>query len=117
MSHAVQPNNLAEAAAPYGATPFLLYAGRNGSARANHVRVLLQSDPPIARVTGFGRGVVSAVEQGAVFSLLWPATGAEQFSLIADGSGEMADADTVIITIASAVLHRPAPGGTETSTC
>ncbi len=109
MSHRVEPEDLAETVAPYGSTPFLLYSASNGSARVNHVVASVGSNPATITITGFGRGVASPVSQGAPLSVLWPAMGAEQFSLIADGIGTMIDAETLTIAVTDAVLHRPAP--------
>lgn len=108
MSHAVDPKDLAQVAAPYGITPFLLYSSSDGSARVNHV--VAEVDERDVRVQGFGRGVVRRVDEGAILSLLWPAIGDETFSLIADGHGAVADdGETLVISITAAVLHRPAP--------
>jgi hypothetical protein len=108
MSHAVEPHDLAETAAPYGTTPFLLYSASDGSARVNHV--VAHVDGLTVRVIGFGRGVVGRVEDGAALSLLWPGTQDEAFSLIADGQGSVTDdGETLVISITAAVLHRPAP--------
>ena len=115
MSHAVEPRDLKSVAAEYGNTPYLLYSAGDGSARVNHVRVnhVIAGDesvPPVVRVEGFGRGVASRVEEGAALSLLWPASNAETFSLIADGSGSIDEGGAVLsIAITGAVLHRPAP--------
>lgn len=117
MSHAVEPDGLAEAAEPYGQTPYLLYSSDHGAARANHVRAVLEMDSPVVRITGFGRSVIKAVERDAPLSLLWPSRGAGEFSLIADGMGTILDENNVEITITSAVLHRPAPVGEGNSTC
>ncbi len=108
MSHVVEPRDLKSVAAEYGNTPYLLYSSRDGSARVNHVVVSVESDPPVVRVEGFGRGVASRVEEGAALSLLWPAPNAETFSLIADGNGFIDDA-VLSISISGAILHRPAP--------
>ena len=108
MSHAVDPHDLARTAAPYGTTPFLLYSSTDGAARVNHV--VADVDGLTVRVRGFGRGVVRRVNEGAALSLLWPPTGEETFSLIADGSGSVIDdGETLVISIDAAVLHRPAP--------
>ncbi len=108
VSHAVDPANLADTAAPYGATPYLLYSSADGSARVNHVVVAVESDPAVVRVTGFGRGVASRIADDAPLSLLWPAIAEGEFSLIADGAGSI-DGDVLTIAISAAVLHRPAP--------
>lgn len=110
MSHAVDPSELAPVAERYGATAFLLYSTNEGAARVNHVAVDVDEDQPLVRVSGFGRGAVRRVSEGAQLSLLWPATDAETFSLIADGTGQVdPDEETLTITISTAVLHRPAP--------
>lgn len=108
MSHAVDPKDLAASATPYGMTPFLLYSAADGSARVNHVVVHIESEPAVARVRGFGRGVASRLADGAPLSLLWPAHTDGGFSLIADGAGEI-EGDVLTIQISAAVLHRPAP--------
>lgn len=111
MSHQVAPENLADTAEPYGLTPFLLYAGNDGSARINHVVVESidsTSSRTVVRCRGFGRGLVRRVDADAPLSLLWPATTAGTFSLIADGAGTV-EADVLSIEISGAVLHRPAP--------
>ncbi len=119
MSHAVDPADLASASEPYGTTPFLLYSTEDGSARVNHVVAEVADGQPVVIVKGFGRGVQRRVEAGAPLSLLWPASDAHGFSLIADGLGTIgdpsdissgSDGDSVLtIHISAAVLHRPAP--------
>lgn len=108
MSHAVEPDDLAETAAPYGNTPFLLYSSTDGSARVNHVVAAVETGPAVVRVTGFGRGVAKRVADNAPLSLLWPAADPGGFSLIADGVGSIDEA-VLTIDISAAVLHRPAP--------
>ena len=108
MSHAVEPNDLAEAAKAYGQTPFLLYSAKDGSARVNHVVATVESELAIVRVRGFGRGVAARIDDGAKLSLLWPQIDAAGFSLIADGSGTI-EGDELVIDVTAAVLHRPAP--------
>jgi len=115
MSHAVEPADLASVASEYDATAYLLYA-KAGSARVNHMRI--DNIGPDGTVTcrGFGRGLQTPVDDGATLSVLWPATRDEQFSLIADGVGAIAG-DVLTISIASAVLHRPAPSGDGPASC
>lgn len=108
MSHAVEPDDLAETAAPYGNTPFLLYSSADGSARVNHVVVSVETNPAAVQVTGFGRGVAKRLADNAPLSLLWPAVHPGGFSLIADGVGSINDA-VLTIDVSAAVLHRPAP--------
>lgn len=114
MSHVVSPADLASTATPYGGTPFLLYAGDDGSARVNHVVATIESadssgdSTTVVRCTGFGRGVARPVDAGARLSLLWPATAPDMFSLIADGVGTI-ESDVLSIVVSGAVLHRPAP--------
>lgn len=118
MSHKVEPHELADIVASYHSAPFLLYGAATGeSVRVNHVRVALEQGSPNVRVTGFGRGVVARVEAGIRLSLLWPPPKDEQFSVIADGFGEFIDEDTLLISIESAVLHRPAPPLGEPRAC
>lgn len=114
MSHAVDPADLAATAEPYGMTPFLLYGAADGSARVNHVVAHIESNPAIARVRGFGRGVAGRLAEDAPLSLLWPPHTPGGFSLIADGAGTI-DGDELIIEISAAVLHRPAPVDGDTS--
>jgi hypothetical protein len=46
-------------------------------------------------------------------TLLWPAAGVGEFSLIVDATATVDDAaETVSLAPTRAVLHRPAPGGT-----
>ena len=111
MSHRVEPGELAETAASYGTTPYLLYTGDDGSARINHVVVEsidIVASATVVRCRGFGRGVHRRVEAGAPLALLWPAPAAGRFSLIADGVGRIDD-EALSIEISAAVLHRPAP--------
>ncbi len=118
MSHRVDPADLATEATPRGNRPYLLYAGRNGSARVNHVHTEIETAPTgtTAICTGFGRGIISHVEDDGPLSLLWPAASAEDFSLIADGTGSIVD-ETLRISITDAVLHRPAPADGGPATC
>lgn len=112
MSHAVPLTELAATSKPYGRTPFLLYAGDDGSARVNHVvvDVVHVGDQVEIRCTGFGRGVPGRVEQGARLSVLWPAIAPGEFSLIADGQARLEEESEILVIDAdSAVLHRPAP--------
>lgn len=110
MSHRVDPTDLAAEATPRGDTPYLLYAGRNGTARVNHVHAIVETSDAgtVVICTGIGRGVHSHVESGGPLSLLWPATESGAFSLIADGNGVLVE-DALHLTITDAVLHRPAP--------
>ena len=117
MSHRVEPADLADVAARYGRTPFLMYASADGSARVNHVVVDSIDTGPAgttARCRGHGRGVAGRVAAGAPLSLLWPAPSEGEFSLIADGAGTI-DGDALTITVSGAVLHRPAPLDGDTS--
>ena len=118
MSHRVEPQDLAATAAPYGPTPFLVYAGADGSARINHVRASIEhGDVTTAVCVGFGRGVSRHLDEGGgPLSLLWPAVPGQEFSLIADGAGTITD-DTLSIVISAAVLHRPAPEQGDAATC
>lgn len=111
MSHAVDLADLETTIESYGNTPFLLYAGGSGSARANHV--VLESarstaDGASLRCRGFGRGVPDRVAAGATLSLLWPPPESGSFSLIVDGTGSF-DGDVLVVEVTTAVLHRPAP--------
>lgn len=117
MSHAIAPEALDDTATAYGDTPFLLYANASGSVRANHVRAQTTQGGCVVRVSGFGRGVLAAVERGATLSLLWSPTATTDFSLIADGLGAAIDEETLEITVTSAVLHRPAPVDGTASSC
>lgn len=117
MSHAVEPSQLAEVAAPYGTAPYLLYSSERGEARVNHVRVQLITESPVLVITGFGRGVARALDREAPLSLLWPNPGTEQFSLIADGTGVLGDEGKMEFRVTSAVMHRPAPEGKGSATC
>ena len=118
MSQQVEPHELAATVAGYGTAPFLLYSAADGtSARINHVRVSLVEGAPTVIITGFGRGVARRATDGARLSLLWPPSKEDQLSVIADGQGELTDEDTMVMTIESAVLHRPAPPLGESATC
>ena len=112
MSHQVEPSDLSTEAEPRGNTPYLLYSGSSGSARVNHVVVESigegETDETVVTCRGFGRGVAERVGAEAPLSLLWPAPGPGEFSLIADGQGRI-EGETLLITIEAAVLHRPAP--------
>ena len=110
MSHAVEPNDLQRTAAPYGNSPYLLYVGTSGTARVNHVHATVISDDggAVVRCAAYGRGVPDVAATGAQLSLLWPAHEDGGFSLIADGTGTVAD-DMLELRITGAVLHRPAP--------
>lgn len=115
MSHVVEPSDLSSVATEYAATAYLLYA-KAGSARVNHVRVEGIGSDGTLTCRGFGRGLQSPVDDGATLSVLWPAAQAGQFSLIADGVGHI-NGDVLTISIASAVLHRPAPSGDGPASC
>ena len=56
-----------------------------------------------------GRTSRSNCEQRPSVTMLWPASEADQHSLIVDGEARLDGADHVVITVMSAVLHRPAP--------
>ena len=119
MSHAVSVADLEQTAGRYGPAPFLLYAGRSGSARVNHIvveSITVDGDRALVRCRGFGRGVTERVGASAPLSLLWPAPEPGAFSLIADGVGAL-DGDSLVVEISAAVLHRPAPLDGDDSDC
>lgn len=118
MSHAVSPEELHATARPYGDTPFLLYVGGNGTVRVNHVSTTFAGNSGQVLVTGFGRGVATALAPDLTLSLLWQPHAENGFSLIADGTGTIEQVDgteTLVLTVSGAVLHRPAPSDGEGS--
>lgn len=111
MSHEVDPQGLDGACAPYGRSPFLLYANTDANARVNHVVVASISGPAVT-ISGFGRGIAKRItaDDTTPLSLLWPPHEDGGYSLIADGTGEVSsDGEQLTITVHAAVLHRPAP--------
>lgn len=109
MSHEVQPIDLRETAGPYGATPYLLSTSRSGAPRVNQVVARFDIDQPaVVHLAGYGRGLEARLTDDTALSLLWPQQSLDGFSLIADGTAVLEDGE-LAFTVASAVLHRPAP--------
>ncbi|MDE0160354.1 MAG: hypothetical protein OXL98_01330 [Acidimicrobiaceae bacterium] len=110
MSVAVEPRDLASAAAGHGPTAFVLTVGDDGRTRVIHVKVDIDGRGVIRAVVGRG-AAANAVARPDVVVLWSPA--ADGFSLIADGvasvDGEPRPDTPITIEVLSAVRHRPAP--------
>ena len=109
MSHRIEPQDLWNAAKrqQQPAAPFLSYTKGEG-VKITHVVVESSSRPEVLRCSGFGRSLVSDLRPDLSLTLLWPASTEDGFSLLADGYGQMIG-EGLVITVESAVLHRPAP--------
>ncbi|MGH1493080.1 MAG: hypothetical protein ACRBK7_27405 [Acidimicrobiales bacterium] len=58
---------------------------------------------------GAGRTARANCQQRPAVTVLWPSIEADGHSLIVDGEARLDGDEHVIITVTSAVLHRPAP--------
>ena len=113
MSIPVPAEELGEAVARYGHTPYLLTVNDYGRPHATQVAVSVDG----ATVTcSIGRRTVRNGTARPNVSLLWPPVEAGDYSLIADGDLAIDSSDddggVASITVTKAVLHRsaPAPG-------
>lgn len=110
MSVAVEPADLASAAADHGSTAFVLTVGDDGRSRIIHVKVDIDGNGVITAT--IGRGAAANALARPDVTVLW-APAADGFSLIADGvatvHGEPRPDTPVTIAVFSAVRHRPAP--------
>ncbi|MFM8530565.1 MAG: hypothetical protein ACKOD2_13000, partial [Ilumatobacteraceae bacterium] len=63
-------------------------------------------------VRGAGRSSITNIERASAVALVWPpATNASEhpdYSIVADGTA-MIDGESVVVDVATAVFHRPAP--------
>lgn len=108
MSVPVDPHELAEAAAGYGSTAYVLTTDSDGRPRVSQTTVSIAGDRVVAVIGGSASR--NAADRSAT-SVLWPAVDDDGLSLIADGVAEVVgdpgpDA-TVEIVVTSAVQHRP----------
>ena len=110
MSVAVEPQDLASAAAEHGPTAFVLTVGDDGRTRVIHVAVDIDEHGVITAAVGRGAAANAVARPDVV--VLW-APAADGFSLIADGvasvDGEPRAGTPITIEVFSAVRHRPAP--------
>ncbi|MFV0526669.1 MAG: pyridoxamine 5'-phosphate oxidase [Acidimicrobiales bacterium] len=103
MSIPVDVNDLARALSDYG--PGYLLSTTDGRVKA--VTVEPDVDGSVLRVTGPGGGSCRNVAANPVVTLLFPPPRPRGYSLIVDGTAEVAG-DDVLVTATGAVLHRPA---------
>lgn len=109
MSVGVPIDRLREEMGRFG-TAFLLTV--TDDARPHAVAVSPGWDGDRLRVSAGKTSRRNAIARPDV-TLLWPAGGPGEFSLIVDAAAIVADAaETVTLAPTRAVLHRPAPGGT-----
>ena len=110
MSIRVTADELAEVAADYGTTAYVLTGGDDGRPRITHCTVEV-ADGRIR--TRLGRSASADAAARPAVSVLWPATSSQSMSLIADGTavvwGEPAPDTEVLIEVEGAVRHRAAP--------
>lgn len=108
MSIPVEATELADAAEPFTVC-YLLTTGDDHRPHATHVRATIDG----ASITcGLGRRTARNALARPEVSLLWPPHEPGGYSLIADGTiavhGTPGDDATGVVTVANAVLHRPA---------
>ena len=117
MSVPVPLEKLRAALADRGGSAYLLTVADDGSPHAVHVGVGWDGETLAAEVGK--RSAANAVARPAV-SLLYPVRGADDYSLIVDGTASIAaraDGRRLLITPTKAVLHRPAAAPDPASAC
>lgn len=106
MSIPVSIEELPEAIARFGPSPYLLTVGRDARPYATSVSVEWSGDMLLA---GAGRRTAFNVQGNEAVALLWPAAEPGDYSLIVDGSGEVGSrlelGLVVLIKPIRAVLH------------
>ena len=105
MTVPVGLDELRAESAKYGDAPYLLTVSDDGRPHAVSVRVSWEGDRLC--LPGGTRSRANASARPEV-SLLWPALEEGGFGLIADGSASV-EAEQIVITPVSAVLHRTVP--------
>ena len=104
MSVRVSPEELAEKAAGYGAAAFVITTKSDGTSHVTHQLVNVADGVATCPA---GKGTRAAVAERPSVVLLWPPSGTETYSLIADGQATATE-DGLTINVTGAVLHRPA---------
>jgi Pyridoxamine 5'-phosphate oxidase len=103
MSIPVDVGDLAKALEGFGAG--YLLTNRAGSVKVVTVEPTVTEG--MVLVEGPGKGTVANLAENAAVTLVFPPREPRGFTLLVDGTAEVAD-DDVRITPATAVLHRPA---------
>src|SRR5262245_42104730 len=85
---------------------YLLTTTANGAPRAVAVSAALEGEELV--VSGFGRHTRENLSVRSVVGLIWPPQSESDYTLIVDGSAKLSG-ESLRITPARAVLHRPAP--------
>jgi hypothetical protein len=117
MSIPVPTEGLRSAIEERGGSAYLLTVSEDSRPHAVHAPVRWDGGVLVAEVGK--RSAANAVARPAV-SLLYPARGEGDYSLIVDGTAAPAaqeDGKRLLITPTKAVLHRPAPAPDPSSTC
>ena len=109
MSVSVESDELAGLARRHGGAAYVLTTGADERPRVIHVAVEVADDGTISAVVGRSAAANAAARPNVC--VLWPPA-ADGFSLIADGTAEVAgepgpDA-AMTVKVTSAVRHRPA---------
>lgn len=110
MSVRVEPDAIGGRVRP-GAFAYLV---TNGDGRSHPVALRPAIDGARLTFVGAGRTTLTDARADPRVTVVWPpseVTAAEHsgYSLIADGIATIGDDDTIVVTVRSAVLHRPAP--------
>jgi hypothetical protein len=118
MSIPVDVEDLAEAVEQHGSRPYLLTTGEDGRPHAIHVQIALDGREVRCEL---GRTSARNALVRPRVSLLWPPVEQGGYSLIADGDITVGTPDSEpalgSVTITKAVLHRPAPAGSASTSC
>ena len=110
MSVQVPIDDLADAAADYGDTAFVLVSTPGGPPRVTHSMVRFEDG---AIVVSVGARTAPVLVDAPAVAVLWPADESQSMSLIADGEVSVppaADGGEIRIRPTGAVRHRPASG-------
>lgn len=92
---------------------YLATVGQEQRAHIVAVRPELHGD--VFRIRQPGRTSGRNIGQHQAVTLVWPPADVDDYSLIVDGTGTF-DGEELVVTPTRAVLHRPAPSPTHSST-
>jgi hypothetical protein len=116
MSVAVALEVLEERIAEFGPHPYLITVSAEGRAHVVSVSARFENDMV---VTSAGRSSRANAEAQPAVTLLWPAAGDGDYSLIVDGESSAAPdgMEEVMVRPTRAVLHRVASASTDLPSC
>lgn len=106
--------DLGELAATLGDFSYAYLLTVNDDGRAHAVAVTPTIDGATLRVGELGRRTTANAVARPSISLVYPPAEVGGYSLIVDGDATL-DGDDIVVTPTTAVLHRPAPVGSEPS--